>query len=432
MSDKTLASLTAATAATGGLFYGTQAGADRKFTLTGAGAALLEAGTAAEQRGAMGVGAISTQTGKSACIAGSTNASVLASVGYSLTGSDTTSAVDIAGTWNTTGTPTAVRVNITDTASDAASLLLDLRRGDSTMVSVAKDGALQWGTVGSFDRVPVFFSRGIFGDVEWHQGGGNNVIIDNPINFENAYITLNSFGAAGNGGVMLQGSQMAPNVLQLGNNDPTTPAGQMIKAHDVTTGTGASLMLAGGKGSVAGGAVVLATSTTNSSPNERVIVGSNGTTIIRGVAGPTNSILALQHPDAYMGDGSSFSLSGDGSATYNRGFSASSYLSVIEQGNGANVARLFIDENVNGKLALRNGITAQSFRVYSTYTDGSNYERVACNAAQGDCEIATEAAGSGIRRNILLNGANRAAYKESPSNADIRDILVSHGLMAAS
>lgn len=46
MSDQTLASLTAATPATGGLLYGTQGGADRKFTLTAAGAALMEAADA--------------------------------------------------------------------------------------------------------------------------------------------------------------------------------------------------------------------------------------------------------------------------------------------------------------------------------------------------------------------------------------------------
>lgn len=42
MADQTLASLTAATPATGGLFYGTQGGADRKFTLSAHGAALVE------------------------------------------------------------------------------------------------------------------------------------------------------------------------------------------------------------------------------------------------------------------------------------------------------------------------------------------------------------------------------------------------------
>ena len=37
-----LAGLTAATTSTGGLFYGTQSGADRKFTLTATGASLTE------------------------------------------------------------------------------------------------------------------------------------------------------------------------------------------------------------------------------------------------------------------------------------------------------------------------------------------------------------------------------------------------------
>lgn len=61
MADKTLASLTAATPATGGLLYGTQGGADRKFTLTAAGAELVESATAAEQRTTLGLGALSTQ-----------------------------------------------------------------------------------------------------------------------------------------------------------------------------------------------------------------------------------------------------------------------------------------------------------------------------------------------------------------------------------
>lgn len=49
MADQTLASMTAATAATGGLLYGTQSGNDRKFTATAAGATLLEAASAAAQ-----------------------------------------------------------------------------------------------------------------------------------------------------------------------------------------------------------------------------------------------------------------------------------------------------------------------------------------------------------------------------------------------
>lgn len=49
MADSTLANLAVATPATGGLFYGTQSGSDKKFTFTAAGASLIEASTASAQ-----------------------------------------------------------------------------------------------------------------------------------------------------------------------------------------------------------------------------------------------------------------------------------------------------------------------------------------------------------------------------------------------
>jgi hypothetical protein len=68
------------------------------------------------------------------------NTSAIASTGYSLTGSSAVSLIDLAGTWNTTGTPTALKLNITDTASDAASLLLDLQVGGTSKAKIDKDG----------------------------------------------------------------------------------------------------------------------------------------------------------------------------------------------------------------------------------------------------------------------------------------------------
>jgi hypothetical protein len=67
----------------------------------------------------------------------------------------------------------------------------------------------------------------------------------------------------------------ATNTLQIGANHATTPTAQTFKAHDVTTGTGASLTLTGGKGSVAGGAVILATSVTNGAPATAVTIGTD-------------------------------------------------------------------------------------------------------------------------------------------------------------
>jgi hypothetical protein len=49
------------------------------------------------------------------------------------------------------------------------------------------------------------------------------------------------------------------NLLQLGENHATTPTLQTIKGHNVTTGTGADLLLSGGTGSVANGMVRIGT-----------------------------------------------------------------------------------------------------------------------------------------------------------------------------
>lgn len=57
------------------------------------------------------------------------NQSSLIASGYLLTGSNAQSLVDLAGTWNTTGQPTAIKLNITNTASARNSSLMDLQVG---------------------------------------------------------------------------------------------------------------------------------------------------------------------------------------------------------------------------------------------------------------------------------------------------------------
>ena len=73
----------------------------------------------------------------------STNAGILASTGYSLTGSNATSMIDLAGTWNTTGVPTALKLNITNTASGTGALLIDLQTGGTSRLKMnSKSGVL--------------------------------------------------------------------------------------------------------------------------------------------------------------------------------------------------------------------------------------------------------------------------------------------------
>jgi hypothetical protein len=56
--------------------------------------------------------------------------------GQSLTGSQATSLASLSAIWNTTGTPTAIDLNVTDTASNANSLLMNLRVGGTSQFSV--------------------------------------------------------------------------------------------------------------------------------------------------------------------------------------------------------------------------------------------------------------------------------------------------------
>ena len=77
----------------------------------------------------------------------SANTAIITVSNYSLTGSNADSMFDLAGTWNTSGTPTALKLNMTDTASNAASLLMDLQVGSVSKFSIRKDGVLIVGSV---------------------------------------------------------------------------------------------------------------------------------------------------------------------------------------------------------------------------------------------------------------------------------------------
>ena len=59
-----------------------------------------------------------------------------------VTGGTQTGIVDLRQTWSTTGAPTAIKLNITDTASAGTSLLMDLQVGGSSRFSVTKDGSV--------------------------------------------------------------------------------------------------------------------------------------------------------------------------------------------------------------------------------------------------------------------------------------------------
>jgi len=56
-------------------------------------------------------------------------------------------------------------------------------------------------------------------------------------------------------------------------------------------------------------------------------------------------------------------------------------------------------------LAQRNGVNAQTFRLYNTYTDASNYERGELSWSANNFTVGTAQAGTGLQRRLTLSGA---------------------------
>lgn len=78
------------------------------------------------------------------------NTSAIVVSGYSLTGANTQVLMDFTGTWNTSGTPVLIRANVTDTASSASSLLMDLQVSSGSKFAVTKTGNVRIPSTGEF------------------------------------------------------------------------------------------------------------------------------------------------------------------------------------------------------------------------------------------------------------------------------------------
>lgn len=68
------------------------------------------------------------------------NSSGIAIASYSLTGSNSSNLLDLSGTWNTSGTPKGIYLNITNTASNSNSRLLQLQESSNTRFAVYPTG----------------------------------------------------------------------------------------------------------------------------------------------------------------------------------------------------------------------------------------------------------------------------------------------------
>lgn len=77
---------------------------------------------------------------------------------------------------------------------------------------------------------------------------------------------------------------------------------------------------------------------------------------------------------------------------------------------GASEDVVLIRDGAAAVLAQRNGTNPQTFRVYNTYTDASNYERGAFSWAANELLIGTQNAGTGSGRGIVFITANSGRW----------------------
>ena len=151
--------------------------------------------------------------------------------------------LNLAQTWNAGGvTFTGLKLNVTDTASAAGSLLLDLQRNNVSYASIGKSGSAMFGgttlSIGNATNTIVLYNAGL---LSWSSSGGaqNNSAL----------------------GDLILGRRDTAN-LRFGAADAAAPVPQKLSVQSVVAGTsntaGANLTITGsqGTGTGAGGSII--------------------------------------------------------------------------------------------------------------------------------------------------------------------------------
>lgn len=358
---------------------------------------------------------------------------------------------NMADTWNNVATTyTAIKMNVTDTASASGSLLLDLQVGGASRFRIRKDGSLFLNSTTGRLYQYGGAARWVFTD----QGSNANCIwiqtTDAPFALGLAS-TVNltwtsSTDVAASPTLFLR--RRADANLQLGAADAASPVAQTLGVQSVVAGTtntaGADFTIAGsqGTGTGAGGSIIfkvapagssgtaqnaLATALTiNSAGRAQMLTGSTtGVYVNDGGAG----LIGFYH----SGTRRSF-IFGQSNGGLEISCSNNQPLSLTGTVDGGirlstnGLTSLFTD--AADILALRNGTNAQTFNVYKAYTSGTDYSRVALFATGGGnfallSQVGT--GGSSVGGNFYIGTTTAHAVNFSTNNTDRWSISGSGG-----
>lgn len=234
--------------------------------------------------------------------------SMITGTGYSVTGSGTTAMVNLAGTWNTSGSPTGFLMNFTNTASGTSTNLFDFQIGGTSYLKENKYGVMYVGGTSGINGAATFGAVNISTDVD----GSAPVVTVGGSGAEGLSVRSGSFYAwSSSSGTSAFASRdtylgrESAGVVQMGL-DAAGVTNQTLKGPDRITsdGVGGKLTIAGGKnrGASAGGDVVIQTAAAagagvDGTLADRVTVsGSTGETTMTGTTNAPRFEVASAYP----------------------------------------------------------------------------------------------------------------------------------------
>lgn len=146
------------------------------------------------------------------------------------------------------------------------------------------------------------------------------------------------------------------------------------------------------------------------------LIAYSSTFTTSGLRVANSAVLDLDGPNAViLGQAAGVLQFGLGSTEYAR-LNATRF-GVISFGLGASPSSLdvLLERDAANTLAQRNGTNAQTFRVYNTFTDASNYERLEIQAASSQFFVSTRGTGTGVGRdlNVGTEGLGSLIFRTS-------------------
>ena len=349
--------------------------------------------------------------------------------------------LNMSQTWNNNAvTFTGLKFNATNTASASGSLLMDLQTNTggapTSRFSVGKNGDIRTGAAsqGSITTLAASFGNGTWyvsssrgptlssvGDLNWVASGTpSGGTIDTTLT-RRAAANLR-LGAADAAGSAIAVSSVATNQLTLASSHGLT-SGAAVIITGTTAPSGTSLNTLYYARSISAAVIELYltfdAATATSGTTGIVAVTTAGTSASIRLSTPFQRL----SPQDFTGtDIPGQPLLINGSRGTGTGPGGSIIFQVAPAGStGATQNALATALQVNGNggitgqdgatantLALRNGTNAQTFNIYNTFTDASNYERGRMQWSGSEWRIGTEALGTGTLRSMgLYSGGTR-------------------------